>query len=73
MIKPNFDTKYKKYAKKEETRWDFGNGILYEMCKEYPKHEKEDVIVGKIWLIGRSYAAAIERRKNKDEYRGAFL
>jgi len=27
-------------------------------------HKNSDVIVGKVWLIGRSYAAAIERRKN---------
>ena len=33
------------------------------MCEENPKHTDPDVIVGKIWLIGRSYAAAIERRK----------
>lgn len=34
------------------------------MCEEEPEHKQIDVIVGKIWLIGRSYAAAIERRKN---------
>ena len=44
--------------------WSFGNEILYEMCRKYPEHNKADIIVGKVWLIGRSYAAAIERRKN---------
>lgn len=47
--------------------WSFGNEILYEMCRKNPDHNKADVIVGKIWLIGRSYAAAIERRKNVNE------
>jgi len=42
---------------------NFGDKILYEMCKNNPKHESKDIIIGKIWLIGRSYAAAIERRK----------
>ncbi len=48
-------------------RWSFGNEILYEMCRKHPEHNKADIIVGKVWLIGRSYAAAIERRKNVNE------
>jgi hypothetical protein len=43
--------------------WTFGNNVLYQLCRDYPEHTKADVIVAKIWLIGRSYAAAIERRK----------
>lgn len=46
--------------------WDFGNSILYEMCEKNPYHQSASIIVGKIWLIGRSYAAAIERRKNAE-------
>lgn len=45
--------------------WDFGNRILYDMCKSAPLHVNEDEIIGKIWLIGRSYAAAIERGANQ--------
>jgi hypothetical protein len=45
-------------------KWNFGNSILYEMCRENPEHTCPEVIIGKVWLIGRSYAAAIERRKN---------
>ena len=41
--------------------FDVGNKILYNMCREYPKHTDEEQIIGKIWLIGRAYAAAIER------------
>jgi hypothetical protein len=44
--------------------WDFGNNVLYSLCKDHPKHDRADVIIGKILLIGRTYAAAIERRKN---------
>jgi len=40
----------------------YGNKVLYEMCKTKPKHEDIDEIVGKVWLIGRSYSAAIERK-----------
>jgi hypothetical protein len=39
----------------------FGNYILYRMCEEQPDHTDADVVEGKIWLIGRAYAAAIER------------
>jgi hypothetical protein len=46
----------------ENDIWAFGNNVLYRLCQEYPKHDKPDIIVAKIWLIGRSYAAAIERR-----------
>lgn len=54
---------YKKFSKTMKANWEFGNNILYKMCEENPKHNNSDVVVGKIWLIGRSYAAAIERRK----------
>lgn len=64
MIVPGIEGEYIKYLDKNETRWKFGNHILYTMCAEYPLHNDIDIIVGKIWLIGRSYAAAIERRKN---------
>ena len=55
---------YESYLKAANSRWEYGNSVLYRMCKEQPEHKDIDVIVGKIWLIGRSYAAAIERRKN---------
>lgn len=47
--------------------WSFGNNILYKMCKDNPKHNEPDKIAGKLWIIGRSYAAAIERRKANRE------
>lgn len=43
--------------------WDFGNKVLYDMCKRHPLHDESDKVIAKVWLIGRSYAAAIERRK----------
>lgn len=54
----NFRTQYIDY-------WSFGNQILYDMCLKNPSHTNKKVIIGKIWLIGRSYAAAIERIKEK--------
>ena len=52
--------------------WGFGNSILYDLCKKYPKHTKPDVVIGKTWLIGRSYAAAIERRRMYNKIDGDY-
>jgi hypothetical protein len=49
-----------------ESAWDVGNQILYNMCATNPGHTRDDVIIAKVWLIGRTYAAAIERRRNTD-------
>lgn len=46
--------------------WGFGNQLLYDMVKQNPGHTSGDIIHGKLWLIGRAYAAPIER--NKAEY-----
>lgn len=43
--------------------WDFANDVLYALCKKHPNHTEPSVVAAKIWLIGRAYAAAIERRK----------
>lgn len=53
-------------------RWSFGNDVLYRMCSEHPLHNNVEEIVGKIWLIGRSYAASIERRRNAKETNDDF-
>jgi hypothetical protein len=45
--------------------WDFGNAILYKLCKDNFNHDLEDHILTKVLFIGRIYAAAVERRKNK--------
>lgn len=47
--------------------WDLGNQVLYNLCQTHPKHDKDNAIIAKVWLIGRAYAAAIERRKNVKE------
>ncbi|MDP6850431.1 MAG: hypothetical protein QF524_05795 [Planctomycetota bacterium] len=50
----------------ESSEWDLGNKILYDMCSQYPSHNNSAEIIAKVWLIGRSYAAAIERRRNNE-------
>jgi hypothetical protein len=45
--------------------WDLANKVLYDLCKKHPEHDDYEKVVAKIWLIGRSYAAAIERGRPK--------
>lgn len=52
---------------KNHQPWDFGNDILYKMCKEHFYHNQDDIILTKVLFIGRIYAAAVERRKNKED------
>ncbi len=52
--------------------WDVGNNVLYKLCKDRPKHNDHREIIAKVWLIGRAYAAAIERRKNKEQENDHF-
>lgn len=44
--------------------WDLGNDTLYGLCERYPRHVTPQEIVAKVWLIGRSYAASVERRRS---------
>lgn len=52
--------------------WVLGNSVLYKLCKDYPFHKTDEEIAAKIWLIGRAYAASVERRKNKTDINDDF-
>lgn len=52
--------------------WEFGNYILYDLCKNNPLHNKSDIVMTKLIFIGRIYAAALERRKNKGDINDDF-
>jgi hypothetical protein len=56
-----------KKSKKEPDYGKIGNGVLYYLCRKHPYHNSEAEIIAKVWLIGRSYAASIERNKNRKE------
>ena len=49
----------------EDDPWSIGNQVLYDLCRRYPYHAVDAEIVAKIWLIGRAYAASIERGRGK--------
>lgn len=60
--------KYLEQSKKMGELWHVSNNVLYEMCKKYPSNKNTADVVAKIFLIGRSYAASIERTKNDNVY-----
>ena len=45
--------------------WSIGNEVLYDLCRHYPYHVVGAESVAKTWLIGRAYAASIERSHGK--------
>jgi hypothetical protein len=59
-----------KSALERQSAWDLGNQTLYDLCRKHPDHRSVHVIVGKIWLIGRSYASSIERRPDSQSVKG---
>ena len=64
--------KFVKAALKSQSVWDLGNKVLYKLCADHPGHGSNEVIIAKTWLIGRAYAAALERRRDADVLGDAF-
>jgi hypothetical protein len=40
------------------------NKLLYSMCRQYPRHTNAEEVTAKLLIIGRVYAAWLERRRN---------
>lgn len=45
---------------------------MYELCRRHHLHTEVPFVIAKVWLIGRAYAAAIERRRNKTDQNDDF-
>lgn len=67
MMKTLPNKKHLELAQQKKV-WDFGNSILYKLCKDNFHHKSSDVIITKVLFIGRIYSAAVERRKNKSNF-----
>ncbi|HGF4956858.1 hypothetical protein ACEV9O_22805 [Vibrio parahaemolyticus] len=64
LAKQSLDSSYGDYG----DYGDYGNKVLYDLCQSAFEHKEPAKVIAKVWLIGRSYAAAIERRKDKTEF-----
>jgi len=51
---------------KQDNVWDFGNKLLYDLCQNNFDHDQDECILTKVLFIGRVYASAVERRRNKN-------
>ena len=52
---------------RKKTPWELSNGVLYDLCRQHLRHDSPEKVIAKILMIGRVYAAAIERRRSKTE------
>lgn len=44
--------------------WAVSDKVLYRLCRDYPRHDDARAVTAKVLLIGRSYAAALERGRS---------
>jgi hypothetical protein len=57
-------------AAMKRTMWALGDDVLCDLCRKHPHHKDPGAIAIKLLFIGRTYAAAIERRKDRlDRYK----
>jgi len=49
----------------EDYKYGPGAETLYDVCRRYPRHDAgaHAATISKLWLIGRSHSAALERRR----------
>lgn len=64
---PSFINKSQIEKSAENTLFHLENEILYKLCRTHSDHLTAENIIAKTLLIGRTYSAAIDRRKNKKE------
>ena len=46
MITEGTDKKFADYISTSDEKWEYGNGVLYNMCKDNPLHNDEHVQTG---------------------------
>lgn len=57
---------YREAVKYYNEYYSISDRILYNLCKKYPYHKNKREIAAKVGIIGRSYAAGLERHSKKD-------
>lgn len=65
MVNGTFVAQQWKSFQKKCNLWSVADEELYALCKKYPDHSDRHAVIAKLWVIGRTYAAALERRKKR--------
>lgn len=62
-VKPLKFSKYEECitSAQNPTLWTLSNKVLYDFCQENPDHKNKETSIAKVLLIGRVYAASVER------------
>jgi hypothetical protein len=55
-----------------EYQYRYGMDTLYEMCQRVPDHRDLGRTMSKVWLIGRSHSASLERRRDSKGFRNPY-
>ena len=73
----NINMKRAKYIRKtylkaleEWSRYFRTDEILYDICRRWPQHNDLPIVHAKVTIIGRTYAAGLERKGGEDSRRG---
>lgn len=62
-----------KAAQRERLRvYSKADGILYDMCREWSDHKNIGIVQAKVRIIGRVYAAGLERKGERDKLKGIY-
>lgn len=65
-----FDIRDYRSAQNEWKRYSKVDDILYAMCRTWPRHNDLSTVQSKVILIGRTFAAGLERKGGKDKPTG---
>ncbi len=69
-----FDPKVYRMACKEYTRkWALVDRVLYNLRRAHPGHSDPLEVAAKLWIVGRTYAAGIERQLKAGGTQGSSL
>ncbi len=63
---------YKKSQTERLRVYSKTDDVLYGMCKRWPNHKDLGIVQAKVRIIGRVYAAGLERQGKKDKLRGIY-
>lgn len=48
-------------ARDYRSHWRLADEQLYELCRQFPTHDRPDAVLAKLMIIGRTYATGLER------------
>ncbi len=63
---------YKKAKRERLKLYSRVDDVLYDMCREWPDHKNIGTVQAKVRIIGRVYAAGLERKGERDKLKGIY-